>query len=116
MENTTEAYMTRRRLKDPILYDRIQRKKKRKAEKEKDNNKTKRKNKTEAFHAFFQSIIPIIQEIWTDRCIDRNTPVLGGRIVAEYDSLSKKVTKLYTMREMVLPEDEMKIFYETLET
>jgi hypothetical protein len=111
-----KAYKTRRRLKDPILYDRIQRKKKRKAEKEKDNNKTKRKNRTEAFHAFFQSIIPIIQEIWTDRCIDRNTPVLGGRIVAEYDSLSKKVTQLYTMREMVLPEDEIKIFDETLET
>jgi hypothetical protein len=42
--------------------------------------------------------------------------VLGGRIVAEYDSLSKKVTQLYTMREMVLPEDEIKIFDETLET
>jgi hypothetical protein len=113
-----KAYLTRRRLKDPIMYDRIQRKKKRKAEKDKenDNNKTKRKNKTEAFHAFFQSIIPIIQEIWTDRCIDRNTPVLGGRIVAEYDSLSKKVTQIYTMREMVLPEDEIKIFDETLET
>ena len=55
-------------------------------------------------------------EMWTERCIDRNTPVLGGRIVAEYDSLSKKVTQLYTMREMVLPEDELKIFDETLET
>jgi hypothetical protein len=111
-----KAYLTRKRLKNPLLYDRIQRKKKRKAEKEKDNNKTKRKNRTEVFHAFFQSIIPIIQEIWTDRCIDRNTPVLGGRIVAEYDSLSKKVTQLYTMREMVLPEDETKIFDEPLET
>jgi hypothetical protein len=54
--------------------------------------------------------------MWTDRCIDRNTPVLGGRIVAEYDSLSKKVTQLYTMREMVLPEDELKIFDEKLTT
>jgi hypothetical protein len=54
-------------------------------------------------------------QMWTDRCIDRNTPVLGGRIVAEYDSLSKKVTQLYTMRDMVLPEDEMKIFDESLE-
>jgi hypothetical protein len=54
--------------------------------------------------------------MWTDRCIDRNTPVLGGRIVAEYDSLSKKVTQLYTMREMVLPEDELKIFDEKIET
>ena len=24
------------------------------------------------------SIIPIIQEIWADRCTDRNKPVLGG--------------------------------------
>jgi ABC-type uncharacterized transport system ATPase subunit len=41
--------------------------------------------------------------------------VTGGRIVAEYDSLTKKITQLYTMREMVLPEDETKIFDETLE-
>ncbi|MGK3734385.1 MAG: hypothetical protein ACI90V_001222 [Bacillariaceae sp.] len=54
-------------------------------------------------------------EMWTDRCIDRNTPVLGGRIVAEYDSLSKKVTQLYTMKEMVLPEDDTTIFDEPLE-
>jgi hypothetical protein len=54
--------------------------------------------------------------MWTDRCIDRNTPVIGGRIVAEYDSLSKKITQLVTMREMVLPEDETKIFDEELET
>jgi hypothetical protein len=75
----------------------------------------KKKNQTEAFHSFYQAIIQFIMEMWTDRCIDRNTPVLGGRIVAEYDSLSKKVTQLYTMREMVLPEDEIKIFDETLE-
>jgi hypothetical protein len=49
-----------------------------------------------------------------DRCIDRNTPVLGGRIVAEYDSLSKKVSHLYTIKEMVLPKDELKIFNESL--
>ena len=54
--------------------------------------------------------------MWTDRCIDRNTPVVGGRIVAEYDSLSKKITQLYTMKEMVLPEDEQKIFNEPIET
>ncbi|MGK3757686.1 MAG: hypothetical protein ACI8RD_010000 [Bacillariaceae sp.] len=77
--------------------------------------KKKTKNRTEAFHSFYQNIVPFIKEMWTDRCIDRNTPVLGGRIVAEYDSLSKKVTQLYTMREMVLPEDETKIFDETLE-
>jgi hypothetical protein len=114
-----KAYTVRRKLKNPLLYARIQREKKRKADKEKANNKSttkKTKKKTEAFHAFFQSIIPIIQEMWTDRCIDRNTPVLGGRIVAEYDSLSKKVTQLYTMREMVLPEDDLKIFDEKLET
>jgi hypothetical protein len=111
-----KAYIVRRKLKNPFLYAKIQRKKKRKADKQeqKDKHKHKQKKKTEAFHAFFQSIIPIIQEIWTDRCIDRNTPVLGGRIVAEYDSLSKKVTQLYTMREMVLPEDEIKIYDEKL--
>jgi hypothetical protein len=57
-----------------------------------------------------------MREMWTDRCIDRNTLVLGGRIVAEYDSLSKKVTQLYTMKEMVLPEDELKIFDEDIES
>jgi hypothetical protein len=112
-----KAYIVRRKLQNPLLYARIQRRKKRKADKQqqKDKQKNRQKNKTEAFHAFFQSIIPIIQEIWTDRCIDRNKPILGGRIVAEYDSLSKKVTQLYTMREMVLPEDELKIFDEKLE-
>jgi hypothetical protein len=109
-----KAYIVRRKLQNPRLYAKIQRRKKRKEDKDKSKTK-KKKNKTEAFHAFFQSIIPIVQEIWTDRCIDRNTPVLGGRIVAEYDSLSKKVTQLYTMREMVLPEDELKIFDENLE-
>ena len=68
------------------------------------------------FHALFQAIIPIIQDIWMDRCIDRNKPVLGGRIVAEYDSLSKKVTHLYTLREMVLSEDELKIYDEMLDS
>jgi hypothetical protein len=45
--------------------------------KNKNTNK-KKKNKTEDFHAFFQAIIPIVQELWTDRCIDQNTPVVGG--------------------------------------
>ena len=40
---------------------------------------------------------------------------MGGRIVAEYDTLSKKVTQLYTLKEMVLPEDETRIFNKTLE-
>ena len=109
-----KAYVTRRKLRNPFLYEKTQRRKAR--ELVKNKNKKKTKNKTEEFHAFFQAIIPIIQEIWTDRCIDRNKPVIGGRIVAEYDSLSKKVTQLYTMREMVLPEDETKIFNESLAT
>lgn len=54
--------------------------------------------------------------MWTDRCIDCNTPVLGGRKVAEYDSLSKKITHLYTIREMVLPEGEQKIYDELLDS
>ena len=91
----------------------MQRNKKRKATTDKTNSK--RKNQTERFHAFFQAIIPIIQEIWMVRCIGRNKPVLGGRIVAEYNYLMKKVTHLYTLRVMVLPEDELKIFNEVLE-
>jgi hypothetical protein len=39
-----------------------------------------------------------------------------GRIVAEYDSLLKKVAHLNTMKEMVLPEDKAKIFNESLVT
>jgi hypothetical protein len=105
-------YTTRRKLRNPFLYEKTQRRKAR----DLDKNKNKKKNKTEDFHAFFQAIIPIIQEIWRDRCVDRNAPVLGGRIVAEYDSLSKKVNHLYTMKEMVLPVDELKIFNESLTT
>ena len=56
----------------PRMHARVQRSKKRKDAA--DKTKPKRKNKTEAFHVFFVAIIPIIQEIWTDRCIDRNTP------------------------------------------
>jgi hypothetical protein len=89
--------------------------KKEETRRRKNNNKRKKTNKTEAFHSFFQAIIPFIKEIWTDRYIDRNTPIIGGRIVAEYDSLSKKVTQLYTLRDMVLPENETKVFNETLE-
>jgi hypothetical protein len=103
---------TRRKLRNPFLYEKTRRRKARELTK----NKNKKKNKTGDFHAFFQAIIPIIQEIWTDRCIDQNTPVVGGRIVAEYDSLTKKVTQMYTMKEMVLPEDETKIYNETLAT
>jgi hypothetical protein len=111
-----KAYVTRRKLRNPFLYEKTRRRKARNLAKNKNKNtkNKKKKNETEDFHAFFQAIIPIVQEIWTDRCIDRNTPVVGGRIVAEYDSLSKKVTQLYTMKEMVLPEDETKIFNETL--
>jgi hypothetical protein len=110
-----QSYANRKRLKDPRKYTRIQRKKTREEEKNNDKNKTKKKNKTEVFHSFFQSIIPYLKEMWTDRCIDRNKPVLGRRKVAEYDSLSKKVNHLYTLKEMVLPEDEIKIYDEQLE-
>jgi hypothetical protein len=112
------AYTTRRKLRGPLLYEKTQRRKARESAKNKNKNtkNKKKKNKTEDFHAFFRAIIPIIQEIWTDRCIDRNTPALGGRIVAKYDSLSKRIDQLSTMRGMVLPEDETKIFNETLET
>jgi hypothetical protein len=108
-----QAYVTRKKLKNPFLHAKKQRKKKREENKNKD--KKKGTKKTESFHAFFKSIVPIITEMWTDRCIDRNMPVLGGRIVAEYASLTKKVSQLYTLREMVLPEDETKIFNEPLE-
>jgi hypothetical protein len=110
-----KAYMTRKRLRDPLLHARKLRHKKRAEDKNKSKYKGKQKNKTEAFHSFFQAIVPFIKEIWKDRCIDRNTPVVGGRIVAEYDTLTKKVTHLYTMREMVLPEDEIKIFDEPID-
>ena len=100
-----KAYKTRIRLVDPIKYDRIERKKKGKQEQQNEANKNKKtsksKNKTEEFHAFFQAIVPIILDMWIDRCIDCNTPVLGGRIVTEYDSLSKRIAHLYTVREMV---------------
>jgi hypothetical protein len=93
-----KSYITRKRLSNPALYARKQQRKKREEEKNKRNDKNKKKdgkkkktNKTEAFHFFFQSIVPHIKEIWKDRCIDRNTPVVGGRIIAEYDTLSKKV-------------------------
>jgi hypothetical protein len=94
-----KAYVTRRKLRKHFLYEKMRRRKARELAKIKNTNK-KKKIKTEDFHAFFQAIIPIVQEIWTDKCIDRNTPVVGGRIVAEYDSLTKKVTQLYTMKEM----------------
>lgn len=112
-----KAYITRKRLSDPRSYARNKRRKQREEAKYKAQNKGKgkSKSKTEDFHSFFQSIVPYIKEIWKDRCIDRNTPVIGGRIVAEYDALSKRVTQMYTMKEMVLPEDEMKIFNEPLD-
>jgi len=111
-----KAYTNRIRLKDPALHARKQRERIRKEKIYEAKHKGKTtKNKTEAFHSFFKSIVPIIKEIWTERCIDRNTPVIGGRIVAEYDSLTKEITQIYTLRGMVLPEDEVKIYDETLE-
>ena len=92
-----------------------QRKKKRKEEQYKKNDQNKTTPRTEHFQAFFKSIIPIIAELWKERCVDRTTPVTGGRIAAEYDSLSKQITHLYTLQEMVLPEDELKIFNEPID-
>ena len=104
------AYVNRVRLKHPRAHAaKILNRKK-----DKDKAKGKTKNKTEPFHAFFQAIVPLIKEIWKDRCIDRHTPEVGGRIAAEYATLIKKITHMYTLREMVLPEDEAKIFNETL--
>jgi hypothetical protein len=65
-----QAYVTRRKLRNPFLYAKTQRKKARELAKNENKNKKNTENKTEDFHAFFQAIIPIIQEIWTDRCID----------------------------------------------
>jgi hypothetical protein len=59
-----KAYMTRRKLRIPFLYEKMRRRKAREYAKNKNKNK---KNKTEDFHVFFQAIIPIIQEIWTGR-------------------------------------------------
>jgi hypothetical protein len=106
-----KAYTNRIRLKDPAMHARKQRNRIRKEKTYEAKHKSKKtKNKTQDFHSFFKSIVPIIKEIWTERCIDRNTPVIGGQIVAEYDSLTKEITQIYTLRGMVLPEDEVKIY------
>jgi hypothetical protein len=63
-----KVYMIRRKLRNPFLYEKKQRRKARELAKNKNTNKKKKKNKTEDFRAFVQAIIPIIQEIWTDRC------------------------------------------------
>jgi hypothetical protein len=57
-----QTYITRQRLKNPALHARKQRKKKKEEEQNKDRNKIKKKkkNRTEAFHLFFQNIVPII--------------------------------------------------------
>ena len=54
------------RLKNPALHARKLKQKNLDEEKNK-NKKEKKKNKTDAFHSFFQSIVPIIHEIWKDR-------------------------------------------------
>ena len=73
-KNQQKAFIFRRKMLNPRSQNarRVQRNKKRTAAK--DKTTSKKKNKTEAFHAFFQAIIPTILEIWTDRCIDRNKP------------------------------------------
>ena len=73
MENPTESiHIQKKNAGSTIIYATVQSNKKRRAAM--DKTTSKRKNKTEAFHAFFQAIIPTILEIWTDRCIDRNKP------------------------------------------
>ena len=71
-------------MRDPTLHAKKTRKKKRDEEKNKSKckgkYKGKQKNKIEAFHSFYQAILPFIEEIWKDMCIDRNTLVIGGRI------------------------------------
>jgi hypothetical protein len=49
-----KAYTTRRKLRNPFLYAKAQRRKKREAIKKEKDNKTKKKNKTEDFHEFFK--------------------------------------------------------------
>ena len=87
----------------------MKRKKERKAATDKNNSK--KKNKTEEY---ILSSNHTHHTRYMDRCINRSKPVLGGRIVAEYDHLTEKVTHLYTLRKMVLPEDELEIFNEDL--
>ena len=41
--------------------------------------------------------------------------MIGGMVVAEYDALTKKDTHLHTLREMGLPEGELKVFNKPLE-
>jgi hypothetical protein len=89
---TSKILITGILLRDPALHARKLRKKKREDEKHTNRTKGRKKNSTEVFHSFFQAIVSFLKEIWKDRCIDRNTPVVGGRIVAKYDALTKKVT------------------------
>ena len=55
-------------MRDPTLHAKKRRKKKRDEEKNKSKYKGKQKN------TFYQAIVPFIEEIWKDRCIDRHTP------------------------------------------
>ena len=98
------------------MHAKKQRKKKRQEEQYKKNDQGCKKTtrSTGRFQAVFKSIVPIIAELWKERCVDRTTPVIGGRIAAEYDSISKQISHLYTLKEMVLPEDELKIFNEPI--
>jgi hypothetical protein len=50
-----QAYTTQRKLRNPFLYEKIQRRKARELakNKNKNKNKNKKKNKTEDFHTFF---------------------------------------------------------------
>jgi hypothetical protein len=57
-----KSYRTRQRLRDPLLYARKLRNKRRDEEKNRSKYKGKQKDKTEAFHSFFQAIVPYKKE------------------------------------------------------
>ena len=90
-------------------------KKEEKRRRENNNkNKTKKRNKTEAFNCFFQFTVPLLKEMGTDRLMHRQKHIDIRRV--DTSSRIRLVIKEYTMKEMVLPEDEPEIFDENLES
>ena len=73
-----KAFVNQRKLSNLCLYRKARRRKKRKADKKKTGKSRKTRQRT--FMTLFLSYKKGRQ---TDRCIDRYTPVAGGRIVAE---------------------------------
>jgi hypothetical protein len=92
-----KAYTNRRRLKNPAMYARKQRKKKREEDnrknKDKNKDKNKKKNKTEAFHSFYQSIVPFILEMCVEFTIAPCALASSiSSLLAPVTSLLKSVT------------------------